>query len=447
MSMCDQRQDYLDRTLSPEQSAAWVRHAHGCAACTRAMQAWAETEAAVQDWAQARQARPRTRGDAEALMARAQAQARRRLAVPPWALAVAAVLLGVALLWPDRSPLSTEPPTGVVAQVGIPETAGPEVLHQQGEGIRVGDGVLEVPDAGRLLVSVGEDQLGLGAGTRLHRQADADPWTLQAGTAAFSIAPRAPGEQFRVAVDDWEVVVVGTRFRVDRTDGLAVSVGEGTVEVRGPERTWRVRAGQRYHQGQVSDHDDPDLGPLLAVGVVVPEVPALAPKTVSAAERRAASARSLDLDALRRRLIGGEVAPVRDLLADHVARQPSDMEAWKLLALAERKAGDTAAATAAWLRVGEHATGTAQSRAWYEAALLLQEQGLHGDAVGRFYAFLGSTRRSNSLEAAARLHLSRSLIALDRTEAATAELERIIDGHQGTSAATQARQLLKEIKY
>jgi len=441
MRLCDQREAYLDRTLSPEEQSAFVRHAHGCADCTRAMTAWARTEAAVRDWAEVRQGRPVTASDTAALMARAQA--REGPAVPLWALAVAAVLLGVAILWPEPTPTPVQAPSSPIAhQLAAPTPL--QVLSQTGEGARVDAEVLEVPSEGHLLVASGEDRLGLGDRSRLQRRERAGHWSLDQGTAAFEVAPRAKDETFTVEVEDWQVVVVGTRFRVDRSEGLVVTVAEGRVEVRGPDGTWSVGPGQRFQDGELIDQVDDTLDTLLQLAVPEPVI-APEPKRPRVRSPRKVREPQVDLDDLRRRLISGEHEPVRLALQEHLARDASDVEAWKLLALAERKAANASAAAQAWLQVAQRGSGSTVARAYYEAALLFQELGRHADAVTGFQAFLAHESRSNSLEAAGRLHLARSQAALGQTDAAVAQLEQIIENHQGTSAATQARDLLKKI--
>jgi|GEM_PF-1866084 len=438
MVRCDQRQAYLDRTLSPEDQAAYVRHAHGCATCTRAMQAWAVTEAAVQDWAQVRQARPRTPGDTEALMLRARA--RRAPAVPMWALACAAVLLIGALAWPEPPVPAPDAPVAQTTQQPAPPPPL-QVLSQAGDQAGVAGAVLEVPSEGHLLVASGEDRLGLGERSRLQRRERGGAWSLDRGTAAFDVAPRAAQDTFSVLVDDWEVVVVGTRFRVDRTQGLLVTVTEGRVEVRGPDGTWSVGAGQRFQDGELIDRVDDNVEALLRQA---PE-PRSEPQPIQTKTARRAVVVQVDLGELRRRLIAGDVRPVRQELLDHLDDHPRDVDAWKLLALAERKAGNAPAAAQAWLQVAELGTGSSVARAHYEAALLFQELEQHTQAVTWFRAFLADERRSNSLEAAGRLHMARSQIALGDTDAAIQQLDTIIRNHQGTSAATQARELLKKI--
>ncbi len=442
MSLCHHREAYLDRTLSPAEQQQFVSHAQGCADCSRAMQAWSQTEAAVRDWAEVRRARPVTAGDTEALMARARAGSGR--SVPRWALAVAAVLLCVAVFWPEPEPLAPPAPSVAVVEQA-PAPAPLQVLSQAGEGTAVAKHVLEVPSAGHLLVASGEDRLGLGERSRVQRRVSTGEWILDRGTAAFEVAPRKAVETFTVVVGDHQIIVVGTRFRVDRTEGLVVTVAEGEVEVRGPDGTWKVGSGQRFQDGELIDQVDDKLDRLLQL--VPAEVEALPVRADKPKRRIKRDKRPpVDLDALRRRLVSGEVEPVRLALQQHLASDPSDVEAWKLLALAERKASNASAAAQAWLQVAERGSGGTAARAHYEAALLFQELGRHDQAIAGFSAFLANERRSNSLEAAGRLHLARSLDALGRRDEARAELTRIIENHQGTSAATQARQLLKNLE-
>ncbi|MGN6108123.1 MAG: FecR domain-containing protein, partial [Kofleriaceae bacterium] len=70
---------------------------------------------------------------------------------------------------------------------------------------------------------------------------------LERGAAWFAIAPRAGRPPFVVMAGDAIVRVIGTRFRVARSDDrAAVEVDHGTVEIQFRGATVRVGAGQRW---------------------------------------------------------------------------------------------------------------------------------------------------------------------------------------------------------
>ncbi|MBS1121721.1 MAG: anti-FecI sigma factor, FecR [Deltaproteobacteria bacterium] len=76
---------------------------------------------------------------------------------------------------------------------------------------------------------------------------------LEHGAAWFSIAPRGSRPPFVVVAGDTVVRVIGTRFRVARSDERAtVEVDHGIVEVQYRGGTVQLRAGQRWTSQQPS---------------------------------------------------------------------------------------------------------------------------------------------------------------------------------------------------
>ncbi len=102
---------------------------------------------------------------------------------------------------------------------------------------------------GRTIGRFGNDRFGLAAMSKLRlisSNGKSVILRLEHGVAAFSVAKREAGRQFIVEAGDFQVIVVGTRFTVDNTDGIIrVSVAEGLVKVlEHGEREWHLSAGE-----------------------------------------------------------------------------------------------------------------------------------------------------------------------------------------------------------
>src|SRR6185436_10441307 len=68
---------------------------------------------------------------------------------------------------------------------------------------------------------------------------------LDRGSVAAAVAPKKKGQSFVIQSGEFEVSVIGTRFRVSHGDGaLRVEVAHGHVRVRSPRGEWDVLDGQ-----------------------------------------------------------------------------------------------------------------------------------------------------------------------------------------------------------
>ncbi len=162
---------------------------------------------------------------------------------------VVAVGLGAALaaaaavtlaLWPGE-------PVAVVESISL---AGPWRVHPgdavtRGVPVRVPEGAgarLELPDGTVLWLGPGVEIVALDGEVRTLR--------LDAGRLLASVAPRRPGEPFRVVAGRLEVTVRGTIFSVAAEGGRSrVRLHEGRVGLVAGERTIDVRPGFEVELG------------------------------------------------------------------------------------------------------------------------------------------------------------------------------------------------------
>jgi len=123
-------------------------------------------------------------------------------------------------------------------------------------GLRAGAPVVAIDEPSRVVsgsapssVSFGDAHIALDAETALVVSHDAVRPTvlLEHGAAWFTIAPRGSRPPFVVRAGDATVRVVGTRFRVARSDErITVEVDHGLVDVQFRGATARIAARQRW---------------------------------------------------------------------------------------------------------------------------------------------------------------------------------------------------------
>lgn len=352
-----------------------------------------DLDRALKDWADHRVAPAPSPSDVDQLMRRA---AGRRwlwwLWVPATFGAAFMVLLavGVAVLaWPepDRVVVSPLPPPVV------PEAVAMWTGHVEEDG--------DVFDIEGTLTPQGTDA--------------ARVLTLE-GVVRVEAVSRSADQALVIGARDWRVRVVGTRFTVV-SEPFSVAVEEGKVAVtdlagQGP---WVLEAGDRFENGVV-------------VREPAPAVPVPAPRALPT------------LAALRAHVVAGRLDEARGGLNARLAEDPSELEAWSLLARLEARAGQRAAAADAWEQLVQRGDGATAQRARYEAAVLREEAGTPRRAIPLLRAFL---EHADPLAPEARLRLGRALLAVGDASGRT-ELERVVRDHPGTAAAQAAEARLEE---
>jgi hypothetical protein len=124
------------------------------------------------------------------------------------------------------------------------------VLATRGQTLQVADETSRVvTGTAPSQVSFGDSHIELEAATALVMTHEADHPTvlLDRGAAWFTVAPRLARPAFIVRAGDATVRVVGTRFRVGRSEErIAVEVDRGVVDVQFRGSVVPLRAGQRW---------------------------------------------------------------------------------------------------------------------------------------------------------------------------------------------------------
>jgi ferric-dicitrate binding protein FerR (iron transport regulator) len=443
LSAHGQTQLLLDGQLSGAERAEAEQHLETCAECRALAQGWtsfasryrADTAALIAEPTvdQTRQLLRRAREGAQPLRARWLTFA--------LAGAAAAVLAVVVVSWGLQTP-ELVPALAVAAD---------------GSEVPLSGDVLEAPAEKGAALHLGGDQLGVAPRSRLklltHDKRNVR-LLLERGAVAASVQHRNPGQSFAIQSDGYEVRVVGTRFRVTRTDqGLTVDVAEGHVKVRSPQgETYDVLKGHSLTVGAAGAEEQKDYGaadfPELHPEAAPPV--AEAPAEEPALEETGATPRprlvtSADIERWRRAAVGGkkcrEVLPeLKRALRD----SPRQADAWRILADCQRLTGEDAEAARSYEKVVSFAKPDEADRARLLLADLQAKGGNSAEAEHTLRAYLKHAQPP-ALEASARLSLARALLAQGHRGEAKAELQRVTRRLPSTPPALEALELLKTI--
>lgn len=279
---------------------------------------------------------------------------RLRFALPTFALAAASAL--VVAGWPRH----VSSPSIEIGDVGRDiESTDAEVALALPDGIKVD---LDRRSQVRL-ESVAPEEIRVALGK---------------GSARFEVEPRHP-RRFVVDADDVEVRVVGTRFRVTRTEGdsdgdgarVEIAVDRGIVEVRdhkGSGEPHRLRAGERFSLPALSEQESA-ASPSAGDDADAASAPrarahrlASAPAGGKLGPASAATPRAL----LERAQVAWRAGHMNEAAADYeemLARHPTDaragLAAFQLGRIQMDHLSDTAAASASFeqaMRLAPHAS-------------------------------------------------------------------------------------------
>jgi ferric-dicitrate binding protein FerR (iron transport regulator) len=428
MSEHDHAQLYLDGRLTADERAAFEQHLSTCAECQALITSWRSFSAKFANETAAHLAPP-DELSTRRLLNRARGPGRApRIAVGVVLAAAAAVALVFALRPRPETPV-TPPPQ--LATLEATTDARREVL--------------------------GDDVLGLTAGSAVE-VAERSPTRVELkllrGSVAASVKKRAAGSSFIVRSGEYEVKVVGTRFRVEaQPSGVRVSVVEGLVRVSKQGAQYEVGGGEqleldstratrtKFSRVGFAELGEPDDEPaplpeVLDAGVEeVAPAPTPAKKPVSQAQ----------LLAWRQGAATNQCATLLPELRRAANEHRKQAAVWRVLADCQRLTKDALGARGSYEQVIAVGTSDDAARARPVLASLLQDElGAHEAAIKVLNDYLRS-KPSAVLEASARVKLARSYLALGQKPQARKELERVVKELPSSPPALEALELLKTL--
>ncbi|MDP3235425.1 MAG: FecR domain-containing protein [Myxococcales bacterium] len=419
-----QVQAYLDGRLDAPARSAFEGHLAECPACRARVEAW-RTFAADFKVTTAPMLEAPPVGEVNRLMARVEGRAApARWRVPVLLTVAAAVVFAVG--WFARQPVEPEVPTATL------------------DGQPFSGDAIEATDAERTLVVDGAD-LAVAPRTRvkvLRRTAREVRVGVERGSVRLAVSHRKPGQDFIVESGAWRTQVVGTRFSVTHEgDAVEVKVEEGEVRVSSKDASYAVPAGSRFK--------GTGLGGVVERLIVEPPV-VVEPAVVDAGVREevrpppVTDEREL-LEVWRRAAASGACASVIPDIRKRLQSMPRAGATWLALATCQRRLGDDGGAIVSYRNTISFSRPDDADRARLFLADLHQTRNEHADAVTVLRAFLNHKQKSSELEAAARVRLARSYLALGEQKKARVELERVTKKLPGSASALQALELLKTL--
>ena len=153
------------------------------------------------------------------------------------------------------------------------------------------------------------------------------------------------------------------------------------------------------------------------------------------------------MEEIRQWIIKGKFDDAERALRRRLTDNPRDMAVLRLLAICQRKSGQSTRAVETYRRIIANGNGEDQNAARSKAGVILQDQlGRHGEAAHLFESYLRAPPglRSNTLEA--RMRLAKSLKKTNQSAAYKRMLGVIVKEHGGTEAAIQAAKELEALR-
>jgi hypothetical protein len=481
MRACDRvRLDaYLDRALDAKATAAFEEHLASCPACSAQVRSWRTIAEAVVAWDASRGADGVDPASENRLVRRARSPERK----PPrstvwrglaWAVSVLALVGATLVFWVFHAG-DEGARGGVERNSSLAASTAPKTEELQLVVLKLPDGhpppaprpaagaVLD-SGSGELLAQLGEDRIALSHSGRARVLAATSKQTrlsLQSGSVAVDVEPRRKGGLFQVESGDVVVTVVGTRFRVLRSesDAVEVAVQRGKVLVERAGTSHVVSAGQSARFDPHGDHleamssaDEAAAfqglnaadNPAGEASAAEPDVWEATPRPAPQGPHRRAVTQGRDLESWRQWVLQGRYAEAESALTARVRVAPSDTEAQSLLGDCQRKAGEWPAAVATYRGVIAQGDVASANRARFLAATILEEKLKDPSAaISLLRQYLQQGAELRPLEAAATVRLARALSLVHEDAEARALLERVIRDHEGSAAAAEARALLE----
>jgi hypothetical protein len=301
-------------------------------------------------------------------------------------------------------------PAAAIAIWLVARPSTPTLVVEHGEIQAPATGqMIEVPPHDRVVLRTADDStVEASELTRFARDdRAATRWRLDRGHLESHVTKRAPGQTFEVITPEATVVVVGTRFSVDRAviRGVAttrVEVEEGVVRVTSVRgETVMLHAGERWPRASdasvVPDHVEPavDTGPSIATndgGAATGSAEVDHRHDSSQRPRPTPRPRAYDATMIRKIIRAGKLADARRLIDDgrKAANAAPDLAELGILAAEAELAGRaTRRAIDLYLAVVRDYPTTAQAeQALFAAAQLAFDRpdaGYRPEAILRDY--------------------------------------------------------------
>lgn len=320
------------------------------------------------------------------------------------------------------------------------------------------------PD-GRALLSLGDDTVGVGPGSRVEiasASSKATRLVLSKGSVAAHVDPARGKRNFDVETPLGRVHVVGTIFRVRANDDeLVVEVQKGTVEVTHGAASSKVTVGQRLVVkagvatlgARESDaaFDELSETPVVAVAPVVAPVPALVveapvePEPVVAPDpvkkKGSVTLPPSKLGEWRTRAARGECGLVMAEVKKFLGQVPDDVPARMTLADCQRRSGDKTGALDSYLKASAGKGADANRATLMAAAVLQDELAQPAKALKQLDRYLARGAESRDLEASVLVRKARALQATGKKDQARAVVDVVLKKFSDTSAAPEALRL------
>lgn len=318
---------------------------------------------------------------------------------------------------------------------------------------------------GRAVLSVGDDTVGVGPGSRVEiasASTKATRLVLSKGSVAARVDPSRGKRNFDVETPLGRVHVVGTVFRVRAMDDeLVVEVQKGTVEVTHGSQSSKVTVGQRLvvkagvatlgaRDGDMA-FDELNETPVVAVAPVVAPVPEpvvdapVEPEPVVAVEpvkkKGAVAAPASKLSEWRTRAARGECGLVMAEVKKFLGQAPDDVPARMTLADCQRRSGDKTGALDSYLKASAGKGADANRATLMAAAVLQDELSQPAKAIKQLDRYLARGPESRDLEASVMVRKARALQATGKKDQARAVVEVVLKKFGDTSAAPEALRL------
>ncbi len=447
---CSQLEAYLAHTLPAAEVAAFEAHADACAACSKEIASWRSFGAVLKAQLAPIRRTP-TQGEVALLLeaaAETPAMSLRSWLVPTLAVAAAALVavVGFSLSRPKAND-PVVPPTAEYPWA-IAVLTSTELANERGAFV--------TQAGGRAVLSVGEDQLGLGPATELsvsHANAKSTLLRLEHGVVAAHVNPARGKRNFDIETPLGRVHVVGTVFRVKSNDDvLQVDVVKGVVEVEAKSGVkTRVPAGhgvqiKRGEVGEVGTFDEPEFSELSLepAKAAAEPVDAGAPEPVVVAPKKTTAVAPSPALEWRRQAARGDCKTVIQTAEQYVQKETNDSDAWLVLGDCRRRERAFAQAVDAYVAASKTRDTRGKNGLLQAAELLQQELNQPQKAVTLIDTYL-RTKPEKRLEAAALVRKARALEALGQIPAAKATLNDVVKRMPETPSATEAVRLLERL--